>query len=176
MFMKAWAIRLVLACFWLISGNLVSASVVLAENTPISSKSTAIKPFTVSKIEFGVKKVDSQGKLTISPTDKIPLQVGVAYGWRIQLLEYRGDVKWREVLKLPKPPNSWSTQNSEDFSISPDGTTAVTRKIQLTKDGTIENFWVIAPGDPTGKYEIEVYVNEHKVSTFEFEIVSSNKV
>jgi hypothetical protein len=38
-------------------------------------------------------------------------------------------------------------------------------------NGVIENFWTIAAGDPLGKHQIEVYIDEHLIGTFAFEIV-----
>ncbi|AFZ23299.1 hypothetical protein Cylst_0975 [Cylindrospermum stagnale PCC 7417] len=178
--MGIWAARLVLASFWLISGvigvEMINATPVLAENAPVSSQLINGKPISVSKAEFGVKIVDSQGKVTFFPRTKVQLQEGEAYGWRIQLQDYRGEVKWREVLRLPKPPETWGTQDNEDFSISADGTTAVSKRTQSAVNGVIENFWTIAPGDPVGKHKIEVYIDDRLIKTFEFEIVQFNRV
>ncbi|MBD2631052.1 hypothetical protein RI030_17945 [Aphanizomenon flos-aquae NRERC-008] len=38
-------------------------------------------------------------------------------------------------------------------------------------NGVIENFWTISPGDPLGKHQIEVYIDERLIGTFVFEIV-----
>ena len=38
-------------------------------------------------------------------------------------------------------------------------------------NGVIENFWTIAAGDPLGKHQIEVYIDERLIGTFAFEIV-----
>ncbi|MDZ8224405.1 MULTISPECIES: hypothetical protein [unclassified Nostoc] len=173
--MKIWATTAVLVSSWLIFGVMASkpinATSVLVENVISSPAPTNTKQITVSNTEFGLKRVDSKGNVTILRTTRVPLQQGNAYGWRIKLKDYQGEVKWREVLHLPKPPETWGTDNGEDFSISADGTTSVTRRTQSAPNGVIENFWTIAPGDPLGKYRIEVYIDDRLISTFEFELI-----
>ncbi|MDF5736563.1 MULTISPECIES: hypothetical protein [unclassified Nostoc] len=171
--MRIWAAAVLASS--LISGVIgsepINATSVSVEN-PISFPApTNTKQITVINTEFGLKRVDSKGNVTIFQTTRVPLQEGTAYGWRIKLKDYQGEVKWREVLHLPKPPETWGTDNGEDFSISADGTTSVTRRTQSTPNGVIENFWTIAPGDPVGKHRIEVYIDDRLISTFEFELI-----
>ncbi|TAF07315.1 MAG: hypothetical protein EAZ77_10275 [Nostocales cyanobacterium] len=176
MLMKIWAVRILLTSLWLIvgfvAGNLHSTSTVLAEAPPEFSQVINGKKITVNKSEFGVKIFNSQGKANFFPTTKVPLKKGDAYGWRIHLQNYRGKVKWREVLRLPKTPETWAThEKDENFSLSADGTTAITKRTQTSINGVIENFWKIAPGDPLGKHKIEVYIDDRLIETFEFETV-----
>jgi hypothetical protein len=174
--MRIWTAIFVLASSCLISGVKASEPInptsVLVEKTTVLSQSTNGKQISVSKAEFGLKRVDFRGKTNVIPTTRVPLREGNIYGWRIQLKDYQSEVKWREVLRLPKPPETWGTDNGEDFSISRDGTTAQTKRIQSAEDGVIENFWTIAPGDPLGKYKIEVYIDDRLIGSFEFELVS----
>ncbi|MEH2319635.1 hypothetical protein [Nostoc sp.] len=178
--MRIWATTTVLASSWLISGVIgsepINATSVLVENAILSPAPTNTKQITVINTEFGLRRVDSKGNVTIFQTTRVPLQEGNAYGWRIKLKDYQGEVKWREVLHLPKPPETWGTDNGEDFSISADGTTSVTRRTQPAPKGVIENFWTIAPGDPVGKHRIEVYIDDRLISTFEFELIPVNPV
>lgn len=173
--MRIWTTTAVLASFWLISGVIssepINATSVLVENAISSPTPTNVKQITVSSTEFGLKRVDSKGNITIFQTTRVPLQEGNTYGWRIKLKDYRGEVKWREVLRLPKPPETWGTDNGEDFSISADGKTSVIRRTQSAPEGVIENFWTIAPGDPVGRHRIEVYIDDRLISTFEFELI-----
>ncbi|MFM2060500.1 MAG: hypothetical protein RLZZ507_170 [Cyanobacteriota bacterium] len=174
--MRISAVRFLLTSLWLIVGflaaNLNNTSTVLAEAPPEFSQLVNGKQFTVNKSEFGVRIVDVQGKANFFPTTKVPLKKGDAYGWRIQLQNYRGKVKWREVLRLPKTPETWATQEKdENFSLSADGRTATTTRTQTSTNGVIENFWQIAPGDPLGKHRIEVYIDDHLIAIFEFETV-----
>jgi hypothetical protein len=147
----------------------------LAQSSP-QSQPNKTQPINISKVEFGVAKRDAEGKIDFTPTIKIPLVEGNKYGWRIQIQGVTGQVTWREVLRLPKAPQTWATDNGENFTLSADGTEAVTKRTQLPKDGIIENFWTVAPGDPPGKHTIYVYVDERLVGNFEFEIVPKGKI
>jgi hypothetical protein len=172
MLMKIWAVTFVLASSWLISGAIASEPInPMPSSGPISQSSNA-KPVTVSKAEFGVLRVDSNGKSNFTPTTRVLLNQGGKYGWRIQLKDYKGEVKWREVLRLPKRPETWATDDGENFSVSADGIEAVTKRTELPSDGVIENFWTIAPGDPGGKHTIRVYVDDRLIASFEFEVIS----
>jgi hypothetical protein len=126
--MRIWATIAVLASscliFEVIYSEPINATSVLRASTISSFAPTNTKQITVSNTEFGLKRVDSKGNVTIFRTTRVPLQEGNIYGWRIKLKDYQGEVKWREVLSLPKPPETWGTDNGEDFSISADGTTS----------------------------------------------------
>jgi hypothetical protein len=180
MLTRIWAARVVLAFSWLISGVITSepinASSVLAQKVMPFSQPTNQTQISVSKVEFGMRKVDSKGKATFIPTTRVPLEEGITYGWRIKLKDYQGEVKWWEILRLPKPPQTWGTDNGEDFSISRDGTTVVTRRTQSASDGVIENFWTIAPGDPVGKHKMEVYIDDRMIGSFQFEIIPAMRL
>jgi hypothetical protein len=168
--------RSVLISFWwifsFIALTINNANPVLAGIPVIPAPTISPQPTNVSKAEFGVKLVDLQGKVDFFPTNNVPFKVGNTYGWRIQLENYHGEVKWREVFHLPKPPETWATEHSEDFDISKDGTTAISNRTQTTANGVIENFWQIAPGDPIGVHKIEVYIDQRQIATFNFEIIA----
>lgn len=170
MLLKNLSYTIVLATCWLIPWSVTSFAV----NDIVYSEPTKVKNITVNQVKFGVLRNDGNGKVTFIPTNKVILNEGNKYGWRIYLKDYKGAVTWREVLKLPRIPETWGTDNGEDFSISKDGKEAVTKRIQFAKQGVIENFWTVAPGDPTGQYIIEVYVDDRRVASFEFEVMSKN--
>ncbi len=178
MLIKIWAATVVLSSFWLISG--VTAAQPIRANSPLAQKPVATPPsssnpqtMTVDKAEFGVQRVDSSGKATFIPTTRVPFKEGNKYGWRIQLKDYKGEVTWKEILRLPKRPETWGTNSGENFSISPTGEEGVTTRTVTTDDGVIENFWTIAPGDPPGKHTIEVYVGDRLLHSFNFEVTQT---
>ena len=147
------------------------SSMALAAGTTNSNQPIINQQIVVNKTEFGVKIVNPEGKVNFFPTTTVPLKEGDAYGWKITLDNYQGNVKWREVLTLPQPPETWTTQDNRNFSISADGKTATSTRTVTPVNGVIENFWIISPGDPLGKHQIEVYVDERLIGTFAFEIV-----
>ncbi len=176
--MKIWATTLFLAFLGLISPVKASDMAIAYNSTDNAIKSQAIisnKPIIVKKAEFGVLRTDKNGKVTLIPTNKIPLQEGKVYGWRIQLQGYQGGLTWEEVLTLPKPPLTWGTDTGEHFFLSPDGTKSVIKRTNLVKKGMVSNFWTISSGDPVGKHIIEVYVGKRRIATFKFEVVRSSK-
>lgn len=129
----------------------------------------------VTKAEFGVFRRDKGGKITFIPTKKVPLEEGLAYGWRLQLKNYKGKVTWKEIFRLPKLPLTWGTQNGENFNLSNNGTAAVTTRTDEVKQGIVKNSWKVTPGDPSGNHLIEVYIGDRHIASFEFEVVKSNQ-
>ncbi|MCG6133685.1 MAG: hypothetical protein MET45_03330 [Nostoc sp. LLA-1] len=177
--MRTWTATVLLTFSGLISGFIASepinATLAVTDNVLVSSSvisQSPTRPITVSKAEFGVLRTDSQGQDSFTRTNRVILNQTGKYGWRIQLKGYQGEVTWREVLQLPKPPQTWATEDGENFSLSQDGIEAVTTRTQFTSDGVIENFWTIVPGDPNGKHRIQVFIDNLLVATFDFEMIS----
>ncbi|WP_414551461.1 hypothetical protein [Anabaena sp. CCY 0017] len=161
----------------LISGFIASQALSsLADHSVASSgsisQSTYTKPITASKAEFGVLRINPKGQGKFTPTTRVVLYKGGKYGWRIQLKDYKGKVTWREVFRLPKAPETWATDDGETLSLSADGVEAVTTRTVFTNDGKIENFWTMVPGDPGGKHQIKVYVDNRLVGSFDFDVIS----
>nr|WP_026100479.1 hypothetical protein [Fortiea contorta] len=165
--MRLWAATVVLTSSGLIAFEPINSDSVFAQKPVISP--------AVNKADFGVERVNAQRQATFIPTTKVPFKEGSRYGWQIQLKDYKGEVTWREILRLPKRPETWGTNSGENFSISPNGQDAVTKRTVTTTDGVIKNFWTITPGDPVGKHRIEVYVGDRLISAFDFEIIASNQ-
>jgi hypothetical protein len=178
--MRNWTATIVITSSLLISGFIASQALTsLADNGVASSGSisqlSSTRPITPSKAEFGVLRVDSKGQGKFTPTTRVVLYQGGKYGWRIQLKNYKGKVTWREVLRLPKPPETWATDDGQSLSLSKDGIEAVTTRTEFTNDGKIENFWTMVPGDPGGKHQIQVYIDNRLIGSFDFEVISLRK-
>ncbi|BAY15796.1 hypothetical protein NIES21_16150 [Anabaenopsis circularis NIES-21] len=177
--MRIWTAIVVLTSSWLVSGLVASQPInatvaisdeKIASSGSISQANNTKKSVAIDKAEFGIARVDARGKVNFIPTFRVPLQEGSKYGWRIQLKDYQGEVTWREVLRLPKPPETWATDDGENFTVSADGTESVMRRKTIANDGVIENYWTIAAGDPPGKHKIQVYVDERLIATFDFDV------
>lgn len=168
---RNWAGRIVLTSSILICGLIASPQLPsLADNSRRTDNSSNTQLITPSKAEFGVLRVNK-----FTPTTRVLLYQGGKYGWRIQLKNYRGQVTWREVLRLPKPPETWSAEDGENLSLSSDGLQGITTRTVFTTDGTIENFWTMVPGDPGGQYQIQVYIDNRLIGAFDFEVISLKK-
>ena len=63
-----------------------------------------------------------------------------------------------------------------DIEISQDRKISTMEKEVVVKSGTIQNFWKVLAGDPVGDYVIRVYVNDHLLDIFQFEVVESIEV
>lgn len=173
---RNWAGRIVITSSILICGLIASPQLPsLADNSRRTDNSSNTQLITASQAEFGVLRVDPQGQNKFTPTTRVFLYQGGKYGWRIQLKNYRGQVTWREVLRLPKPPETWATEDGESLSLSADSMQAVTTRTVYTTDGTIENFWTMVPGDPGGQHQIQVYIDNRLIGAFDFEVISLKK-
>ncbi|MDF5727573.1 MAG: hypothetical protein PUP92_05920 [Rhizonema sp. PD38] len=159
-----------LVASWIASAVVASSAYnALASSQSVSAKPTI--PIIVTKAEFGILQVKSKKNVTFLPTNKIPLIEGNRYGWRIQLKDYQGEVTWREILQLPKHPDTWGTTDGEHFSIVAHGTEGVTTRTQLIKNGIIQDYWTVVSGDPIGKHKIDIYISERRIASFEFETI-----
>ena len=123
---------------------------------------------------FGRIVRDEQGNISFIPTLQIPLRQGEAYGWFIRLKNPPDRVTWREEFQLPSAPKYWFTddgKSSEGSSISKDRTKATTIRTAAPEQGVIWNAWSVAPGDPAGKYKLDVYINGSLAASFQFQLV-----
>jgi hypothetical protein len=150
------------------------ASIGVKDNTKTSSYKDT-KLITVTKTEFGVFRRSRKGKMTFIPTTNVPLLDGYSYGWRIHFKKYKGKVTWREILQLPKVPETWGTQNGENFSLSPDGSAAITSRTDYVENSMIQNTWAITTGDPLGKHRIDVFIDGRRVARFNFDVMAASK-
>ncbi len=164
-----------LVASWMASGVVASSAYnALASSQSVSAKPTTV-PIIVNKAEFGIFKVKSNKTVSFLPTNKVPLIEGNKYGWRLQLKDYQGEVTWREILQLPKHPDTWGTTDGEHFSITAHGTEGVTTRTQFIKNGIIQDYWTVVSGDPIGKHKIDIYINERRIASFEFETIPASR-
>ncbi len=178
--MRNWTATIIISSSLLISGFIASQALSSLANHSVASsgsisQSSYTKPITASKAEFGVLRVNAKNQGKFTPTNRVLLYQGGKYGWRIQLKNYKGKVTWKEILRLPKPPETWATDDGQSLSLSANGVEAVTNRTVFTNDGKIENFWTMVPGDPGGKHQIQVYIDNRLISSFDFEVISLRK-
>ncbi len=132
--------------------------------------------WSVERSEFFVQIYDENDKYTESLSTLVPLLPGLGcFGWRIKL---KGDVatlKYKEIFTLPKAPKEWIgvEVTSEGSKISNNYRTAITERTVTPEKGMIESRWCIAEGDPTGKHQIQVFLDGQFVRQFDFDVVSA---
>lgn len=100
-------------------------------------------------------------------TDHVPLVVGQAFGWRIEVPDGR-PVVWHEELILPEAPAEWS--GAQFVDISDDGRVATTAGVDIPFEGAIEHTWSITEGDPAGDYELRLWVDGQLQDRFFFHV------
>ena len=120
--------------------------------------------------EFGTVKTAEDGTIEIIPAGNIPLVVGQTYGWRLHFRTTRNILALREELILPAEPKEWGSDGEPEFKVSPDGKIAKTEGPVALTDGMIQHSWSVAPGDPSGGYEIRVFIEGQLVRTFKFKV------
>jgi hypothetical protein len=138
-----------------------------------SRSAAAFHPANVEVVEaqFGVFGADPSGRRMLYETDKFPAITAAPYGWFILFKTDKPTVVWREEFELPVAPPTWGPGEALGiFQVSPDRKTAVTERIIPTKLGFIANEWRYAPGDPTGKHKMRVYIDGQLIREFGFDI------
>ena len=56
---------------------------------------------------------------------------------------------------MPSLPKTW--EGIDEFTLSKDMKTAITKDTVTTKAGWISNEWCVIEGDPPGEYMIKIY-------------------
>jgi len=121
--------------------------------------------------EFGLINNPNSENPEFVPTKNVPLVENQEYGWVIRLKTNKPTVKWREELILPEAPAIWdSSEIKGKFTLSEDRKTSIIEREVTPNQGLIINSWLIAPGDPKGKYIIHVFIENLMVKTFEFDV------
>lgn len=144
-----------------------------AQGTAVTARAAG-DAVEVAEAEFRVSVSDGEGNQRSVQADVVPYLPGRAcFGWRLRFSGSPAVVRYREVLKLPAAPAFWS---GEDDAYSPhrysaDRTTATTEEFAAPdRDGWIESAWCIAEGDPVGPHSIEIFIGDHLVKNFVFEV------
>ena len=130
--------------------------------------------------EFGT--IDESG--TFSQAAEVPFIPGQEYGWRIKVEPADGMVHWKEEFQLPGVPKTWggnepgeklAPSSKEHQELKSGGKVCVSEKDAWADEGFIFNFWTVAKGDPTGQYEMRVYVEGKLAKTFVFQLVGKEQ-
>jgi hypothetical protein len=116
---------------------------------------------------FGLWDADTNGVAVLLPTKVVPLDLGVAYGWRLRLTGTNTSVTLKQVLTLPAKPVTWG--KNKDVRIARDDQSAVLEEKVRPQNGWLIGVIQVADGDPEGKHTLEVIVDGRSVTNFEFE-------
>lgn len=127
----------------------------------------AIPGVTIDSSQFIVWTTGPDGERTSRVTNRVPFDPWTCYGWRMHFSKNSvGELAVREEFELPAP-GTWPF--SDQYERRNGDRVAVTKSRERPADGWIRsNEWCVDRGDPTGKYVITVYVQNHLAKAFEF--------
>lgn len=122
-------------------------------------------------IQFGIWLPDKDGAMRFKATAYVPNEEDQAYGWRVRVAESEHAVKWIETVTLPEAPDSWEgVEDNPNVMISEDGRTATTVGAEIPDGSYLENWWLVAPEDPPGEYEMSVELSDGRQASFKFRL------
>jgi hypothetical protein len=159
---------LTLALIALSAALLLDQRPALGAGAALNAPTIQIAPdLEVLELQFGELQ-GGQEQPRFVPGQRIRLEAGRAYGWRMRVRTTRAQVRWQEDLRLPRAPQQWGI--SQHVQLSSDRRRAVTDMASVPAEGWIENFWWIADGDPPGTYEVDVRIEGQRVGDTRFEV------
>ena len=103
-----------------------------------------------------------------TPVSRIALNPNTQHSWIIEVKPSSQSRTIREVYTLPAPAE-WGM--AERKGVSADHKSCVVRGTLAPGQKYMFNTWGMSPGDPTGNYKIDVYIEDNLVQTFKFEVV-----
>jgi len=124
---------------------------------------------TLTRAAFGLFTPAAGGPPDFEATNRIPNVAGQVYGWILAVKTASPTIRWKEELVLPEAPRSWDDSKSPaDHALSADRRVSTTEGTAANDKGLISHSWTVAPGDPSGAYEMRVFVEGRLLQTFRF--------
>ncbi len=134
-----------------------------------ADKSTAVE---VEKWEFGVV-TDRSGPTKdwhLHPVVVIPNLPGIQYAWKLKT-NSKLPLFVREEFTLPEPPSTWKLRQGDSATeLSKGGEQCILESFQATDEGWVGHAWTQSHGDPSGNYQIKVYLNGQLAHHFNFNV------
>lgn len=111
----------------------------------------------------------------VADTDppRVPLLEGTPYGWGLHLRTGATSVIWREDFVLPAAPEVWGGGQDPFSAKFAPNRNLTEKRVPVPQDGWIGHTWLVAAGDPPGRYRMSVYIDGVLVHDFEFECVTA---
>jgi hypothetical protein len=121
------------------------------------------------EVRFGILVAGGGTETEFVETTRVPNVVGQSYGWRATIAPRPAPFEWFEELRLPTPPREWEGA----AAISDDRKVAQTHDVVPPYATEFSNFWVVTPGDPSGRYSLVVKISDGVVASFSFDVVDA---
>lgn len=139
----------------------------VAELPPCHGHGELATDVEVVDAAFGIDTwLEGEGYV-FTETDHLHLVPGTSFGWRLQLKNPAETVLLREEFVLPDAPAYWGL--GPDTRLSDDRRVAITERFVPAVDGFLSSQWTVTPGDPSGVYEMRVFLDGQLVRTFAVE-------
>lgn len=126
----------------------------------------------IEKWDFGVV-TDRTGPTKgwkLHPVVVVPNLPGVQYAWKLKC-KNTNPMFVREEFTLPEPPSTWKIKQGEASSeLLKGGQQCVLESFQPTDDGWLGHAWTVSNGDPSGRYEIKIWLNGKLAHHFTFNV------
>jgi hypothetical protein len=124
------------------------------------------------RIRFGVLREDKDGNssLVAETTDLVRKFKATGYRWGFEITTSAANVpfEYQFVFHLPAPPDQVTGDLAKTNPEKP-GTTISSEKTRTSETAVIHSFW-FDPGDPTGNWQIEIWVNGKLARTISFRV------
>ncbi len=105
---------------------------------------------------FSVQGRENPAITPIEPGDTIPYRVEEScYGWFLEFEPVDGPVVLQEVLSIPAPAEHWGT--ADESNVADDRKSARTTVRVDGREGSAQNVWCVAEGDPEGIYSFRIW-------------------
>ncbi len=129
----------------------------------IGAPSAPTKKTRVRLTEAVFFVVDKQGKRHVS--NSIDYSKHSSYGWSIDFDAKPGKHTIKEVIQLPGPAN-WGVGQNTTISTNQTSATSTYPVASETRNFVFQNMWSYAPGDPSGVYTFDIFVDNVLVKSF----------
>jgi hypothetical protein len=104
-------------------------------------------------------------------TNNIPYLINNScYHWVIHFTPGVGTMEIDEEVQLPAPAPLWGSDPDNPSIISPDKSSAITRRTINLADGMATNGWCVAKGDPKGAYSYTLRYKSEILTRLDFTV------
>ena len=158
--------------------NSASKEYLLGKNDAAEAVQTNNDEIGILRADFGVvtNRIGPTKDWRLHPIVVVPNLPGVQYAWKLKTSRL-SPVFVREEFLLPEAPSIWKVKQGEGTSqLVNGGEGIVLESFQSTDDGWLGHAWTVSPGDPSGRYQIKLWLNGKLAHTFIFNVGDAPRI
>ncbi len=132
----------------------------------------------ILRADFGVvtNRIGPTKDWRLHPIVVVPNLPGVQYAWKLKTTRL-SPVFVREEFLLPEAPSIWKVKQGEGTSqLVNGGEGIILESFQSTDDGWLGHAWTVSAGDPSGRYQIKIWLNGKLAHTFIFNVGDAPRI